>query len=296
MSSSSSSVLQGFQSSLEPLLMEPRVLRLKLSPTTGSNPDSDVKEKPLNNTIINDEHGMESEKHSWSFIQPLSNICNKTEDPEGENVYVHPTVKFSSSMLSAKSLEMCTENLGCETGSNDSDSSDEMCLFSSEHSSGFIGDTHIPVVEVNRSFNYMSKKMNRSNNFPPPLTSLSDFGGVQVRPHREDGRLILEAVTSSSPQPYFQAERSNGRLRLRLFDSVNDEVDEEEDDDEVDYDGEEEEEEEACDEEESGAEEEYIENGEDITKFGRPRRCKESGNRDIFGDGYFELHSLSLCL
>ncbi|KAE9611489.1 hypothetical protein Lal_00011863 [Lupinus albus] len=282
-SSSSSSVLQGLQSSVEPIVMEPRVLRLKLSPTAGSNPESDIKENPFTNTITKDEH-------SWSFIQPLSNICNKTEDLEGENVYVHPTVKFSSSMLSAKSLEMCTENLGCETGSNDSDSSDEMSLFSSEHSSCFIEDTHIQVVEVvNRNFNYMAKKLNRSNNFPPPLTSLTDFGGVHVRPHREDGRLILEAVTSSSPQPYFQAERSNGRLRLRLFDSVNDDEDDDNDDGE----------EEACDEEESVAEEEleeYIESGEDITKFGRPSRCKESGNRDIFGDGYFELPSLSLCL
>ncbi|CAL0300581.1 unnamed protein product [Lupinus luteus] len=228
---------------------------------------------------------MKSEKQSWSFIQSLSNICNKTEEAESENVYVHPTVKFSSSMLSVKSLEICTETLGCETGSNASDSSDDMSLFSSEFSSCFITDTHTTVVEVNmRSSSSMSKRLNRSNNFPPPLTSLTELGGVKVRPHREDGRLILEAITSSSPQPYFQAERSNGRLRLRFLESV---------EDEVDYDTEEEEEE-ACDEEEEL--EEYVGDEMEMTKFGRPSRCKENGNRDIFGDGYFELPSLSLYL
>ncbi|OIW06746.1 hypothetical protein TanjilG_11471 [Lupinus angustifolius] len=215
--------------------------------------------------------------NSWSFIQSLSNICNKTKDTEGENVYVHPTIKRSPSMLSSKSLEMCTENLGCETGSN------SISLFSSQFSSCFIEDTNAPLeVIVNINSNSVSKRLNHnkgSKNIPPPLTSLVDFGGVQVRPRREYGRLILEAVTSSSPQHYFEAERSNGKLSLRLFGSF---------DDEVDYDAEEE----ACDEE-------YIENEEDeieITKFGRPSRCKESGNRDIFGDGYFELASLSLCL
>ncbi|KAK7270266.1 hypothetical protein RIF29_23285 [Crotalaria pallida] len=305
-SSSSSSVYQGLQSCLEPLLMEPRVLSLKLSPPGSNLPitdsllDNDVKKKPFTNnniatsTISNDEHDMKSDKDCWSFIQSLSNICNKTDEPEAENVYVHPTIKCSSSMLSAKSLEMCTENLGCETGSNASDSSDEMSsLFSSEisSSSSFIR-------EINRNnSNYVSKRLNRGNNFPPPLTSLTDFGGVRVRPRREDGRLILEAVTSSSPQSYFQAERGNGRLRLSFYESVDDEVNY--DDEETDYDAEEEEEteeeEEACDddeEEESGAEEEL-----EMTKFARPSRCKESGSRVIFGDTYFEqLPSLSLCL
>ncbi|CAL0320574.1 unnamed protein product [Lupinus luteus] len=261
--------------------MEPRVLSLKLSPPLGSNlsiTDSDVKEKPLTNPITNDEHDMKSDKSSWSFIHSLPNICNKTEDPEGENVYIHPTVKHSSSMLSSKSLEMCTENLGCETGS--SNGSNDISLFSSKLSTCFIGDTNEAVEIVNINYNSVSKRLTHkgSNKFPPLLTSLSDFGGVHVRPHREYGRLILEAVTSSSPQPYFEAERSNGRLSLRLLESF---------DDEVDYDSEEE----ACDEEEYTGNEEM-----EITKFAGPSRCKESGNRDIFGDGYFDLSSFSLCL
>ncbi|KAE9618441.1 hypothetical protein Lal_00047010 [Lupinus albus] len=275
--SSSSSVYNELQSCFEPFLVEPRVLSIKLS-QTGSNfsindtlLDSYAKHKE--EPFTNNEHDMKSDKNSWSFIQSLSNICNKSEEAESENVYVHPTVKCYSSMLSVKSLEICTENLGCETGSNASDSSDDMSLFSSEFSST---DTHTTEVEVNmRSSNSMSKRLNRSNNFPPPLTSLTELGGVKVRPHREDGRLILEAITSSSPQPYLQAERSNGRLRLRFFESVDDE---------------EEEEEEACDEEEEACDE------LEITKFGRPSRCNENGKRDIFGDGYFDLPTFSLCL
>nr|AFK46160.1 unknown [Lotus japonicus] len=99
------------------------------------------------------------DERGWSFLQaltkPTSSNCNKEED---DKVYVHPTVKRSSSLLSEKSLEMCTESLGSETG----------------------------------------------------VENVEDEMGVK--------------------------------------------------------------------------------------KFNRPSRCKESGNRDIFGDGYFELPSLSLCL
>ncbi|KAE9589196.1 hypothetical protein Lal_00000421 [Lupinus albus] len=205
---------------------------------------------------------MSSCPNSWSFMEFH---CKKSEEGEGENVYVHPTVKRSTSMLSSKSLEMCTENLGCETGSN---GSDDISLFSSEFSSCVIGEA------VNRDSNSVCKRLNKGRNkYPPILTSLTDSGRVQVRPHREFGRLILEAVTSCSPPlPYFEGERSNGRLRLRLFHSFD------------------EEEEEECDESE-----EYIGNEEDgdmkITNFARLSRCNQNGNTDIF-----HIPSLSLCL
>ncbi|KAK7393538.1 hypothetical protein VNO78_22096 [Psophocarpus tetragonolobus] len=271
-----SSVFHGVQSSVEPCLLEPRVLKLKLAPP-GSNSNTATHASP--NT--NHEPG---DCNNWSFLQSLSNI-SYCKDPQTENVYVHPSVKRSSSMLSAKSLELCTESLGCETGSNASDNTDEMSLFSLE-TNNLRSNNTTPVVNKKSE----SKKLNRACTFPPPLTSML---GVKVRSHREDGRLILEAVTSSS-EPYFQVERGNGRLRLRLFESVAlascyDDADE------------------ALNQEECGEEdgvieedlEEYVGNAEDevgVTKFVRPSRCKESGNRVIFGDGYFEHHSLSLCL
>ncbi|XP_055830616.1 protein FANTASTIC FOUR 2 [Solanum dulcamara] len=126
----------------------------------------------------------------WSFIQDVSN-------PKKDNneVYVHPLVKRSSNTLSIKSLEMCTESLGSETGSDISESMKEH-TFETENS-------HL----ARRS---KCKKHNRITNFPPPLTSI----GVQVRQYRQGGRLILKATPISS---CFKAERLNGRLRLSLW-------------------------------------------------------------------------------
>ncbi|XP_027366754.1 protein FANTASTIC FOUR 2-like [Abrus precatorius] len=297
-----SSVCQGLQSSVEPRHIESRVLKLKLAPpgsntnTTSPSTDPGTCEKPVTNistqtpAIKNHEHGNKNSEPggcNWSFLQTLSNIshCNKTED-----VYVHPAVKRSSSMLSAKSLELCTESLGSETGSNAGDNSDDVSLFSLESSHSFRNNNNNTTV-VNR--NSESKRLNRGSTFPPPLTSM---GGLQVRSHREDGRLILEAVTSSSPQPYFQAERGNGRLRLRLFESVASY-----------YGGDDEIEGETLKQEAYGEEdgvveeevEEHVAYGEDemgITMFVRPSTCKESGNRVIFGDVYFDHTPVSLCL
>ncbi|QCE06433.1 The fantastic four family [Vigna unguiculata] len=272
---------------VEPCLLEPRVLKLKLAPP-GSNSNT------LPHTP-NHQHG----NKNWSFLQSLSNISH-CKEPETEKVYVHPSVKRSSSMLSAKSLELCTESLGCETGSNASDDTEHMSLFSPQ--------TTPSLRSNNTNKNSESKRLNKrgssTTTFPPPLTSM---GEVRVRSHREDGRLILEAVTSSSPQPYFEAERGNGRLRLRLFEYDDEVADDEGLKQEVsDEDEEEEEEEEEVVEVEEEDDvvveeelEEYVGNAEDemgMTKFVRPSRCKESGNRVIFGDGYFEHPPLSLCL
>ncbi|KAI4301262.1 hypothetical protein L6164_034556 [Bauhinia variegata] len=235
---SSSIVCQGLQSCLEPRPMEPRVLRLILSPPSSnfslnigwpstelSLSDSYHSEEKSNSkeTIINDEHDMKTEtnadKGGWALLQSLADKshCKKNE-PESQQVYVHPMVKRSSSMLSGKSLEMCTESLGCETGSNASENDEDIALFSSENSTCLMNQCHSPDSEASKSRVSVSKRSkHRSVSFPPPLTSITDLGGVQVRPHREDGRLILKAVITPSPVPVFQAERSNGRLTLRLF-------------------------------------------------------------------------------
>ncbi|KAL0457245.1 UNVERIFIED_CONTAM: protein FANTASTIC FOUR 3 [Sesamum latifolium] len=43
---------------------------------------------------------------------------------------------------------------------------------------------------------------------------MSGSSSLQVRRHREDGRLIIEAVEAPFRNSYLQAERSDGRLRL----------------------------------------------------------------------------------
>ncbi|KAK7378354.1 hypothetical protein VNO80_03793 [Phaseolus coccineus] len=316
---SSSSVCQGLQSCLEPCVMEPRVLSLKLalqqgsnfpqpSPTTANNTNtnsvslsslSGSLEKPLTNHECHNTHTESKEGSGWSILQIPSQSTdyhNKTED----SVYVHPTVKRSSSILSEKSLEMCTESLGSETGSNAGDSTDDISLFSFDTTTCFTRNTTnttFTTTDVTTTVaSYESKRVNRALNFPPPLTSITDLGGVKVRPRREGGRLILEAVASPSPCPYFRAEHKDGRLRLCFFESFSDSEDEVCDNEEVVEEKEEENENEKsreeCGAEDSGAEEECVEKVEEemeVTKFSRPSSCKESGKREIFGDGLASL-------
>ncbi|KAL5796731.1 hypothetical protein ACOSQ2_001551 [Xanthoceras sorbifolium] len=306
---SASSVCQGLQSCLEPRLIEPRVLRLKLappnsifsrsvSPTPGfSHPDdlniqSHTEE---NNTGLtaNTENKNSCEDcdvktqsnvdvRGWSFLQSLSNTTeNNKETIDKEKVYVHPLVKRSASKLSEKSLEMCTESLGSETGSQVSESSDDISLISLETE---ICTTRDPPKPREIS---VTRKMNRSVSFPPPLTSISGSNGVKVRPHREGGRLVLEAVAVTTSHTYFHAERSDGRLRLCMLKACppnmdNEDDPEEEDPEEDGGDDDEEEEEEEFDEEVKWGED--IEDDNEkfrgqirVKKLPRPSRCKEGG-------------------
>lgn len=273
---SSSSVCQGFQSCMEPSISEPQILRLKLAPPSSL---SESQEKS-NNT--NDESVTKMDKNAdmggWGFLLSLK----KTEAPQ--NVYVHPAQKHSSSMLTGKSLEMCTESLGSETGSdNASQNMDELDLLSSENSNTCFSKH---TSEPSKSNTTVSRRMKRSNSFPPPLTSITDLGGVQVRPHREDGRLILEAVATPSVQPCFQAQRSNGRLTLTMFQTFISDGDDDDDEEEQVAD-EEEQEEEKVEEEGGFVGDQDADDAEEIVddefgkrKLARPGRCKESGNRN----------------
>ncbi|KAI4349522.1 hypothetical protein L6164_010102 [Bauhinia variegata] len=310
---SSSSVCQGLQSCLEPPnLIEPRVLRLKLAPTSSNfsrNPewpnaklsfsDCDHAQEKSNTkeTITDDELDMKMDKNAdkgcWGFLQSLTDTCNcNKNEHEREQIYVHPMVKRSSSMLSGKSLEMCTESLGCETGSNASENGEDIALFSPENSTCLMmNQYHTADSEAIESRVSVSKRLkHRSGGFPPPLSSITELGGVQVRPHREDGRLILTAVTNPSPVPVFQAERSNGRLMLRLLKPLTFDSDSEADDEEEMAETENKEVEHGEDfqtKAETEAEDEELEENSEsgegemgIRKFPRPSRCMEGGSRN----------------
>ncbi|KAA8543232.1 hypothetical protein F0562_021273 [Nyssa sinensis] len=210
----SSIVCQGLQSCLEPRLVEPRVSRHKLAPPKSiSSPSFPCPQKNSNNEENNNKTGKRnnnSDLGAWSFIQALSNTShNHKEVTENEKVYVDPLAKRSSSMLSMKSLEMCTESLGSETGSDISESSDEFCSLSSQ-------TDKFQAIKRSKSREF-TKNLCRSRSFPPPLSSICGLDSVQVRPHREGGRLVIKAVTVSSCSTYFQAERIDGRLRLCLL-------------------------------------------------------------------------------
>ncbi|GMH12693.1 hypothetical protein Nepgr_014534 [Nepenthes gracilis] len=154
--------------------------------------------------------------------------------------YVHPMVKRSASSMSEKSLEICTESLGSETGSDgfssytpsepgQSGSEEEQQHAETECSQPFEG-AEFRVVK----YNYASgcqRGLSRSRLFPPPLSSLSqrDGSNLHMRSHRQNGRLVVEAVAVSS-QNCFRAQRQDGRLLLSL---ANAQFNEEENSEEV---------------------------------------------------------------
>ncbi|OMO77706.1 hypothetical protein CCACVL1_14862 [Corchorus capsularis] len=325
----SSSVCQGLQSCLEPRLVESRFLRLKLAPPKPifsgsiapnpcnfpspappepqSLPSVEEKNTPNKNNNANDcklpvqdVANQNIDMGGWSFLQSLTTAtanatANAKESTEHDKVYVHPLVKRSASMLNAKSLEMCTESLGSETGSEVSESHDDISL-----------ETLVCNSPTKPRESLMIRKMTRSSSFPPPLTSISGSNGVQVKSHREGGRLLLQAVSIPPCQSYFHAERSEGRLRLSLLkdatpifdiegsdDEEQEEVveeedaeivyyeDEDEDEDENGVEGEieeEEEEEECCWDEDIEGNNGNVGGEIETGKLARPSSCcKESG-------------------
>ncbi|KAG4972749.1 hypothetical protein GYH30_029609 [Glycine max] len=141
----------------------------------------------------------------WSSIQALSSTVTVSN-----SIY---EVKQSSSLLrlSPKSLELCTEKLGNETGSDDITAETGI-------------DDLLSSSEITRE--QKSKKVREAaRTFPPPLRTIRGSESIRVRPHREDGRLVLQ-LTKVVPS-CFQALRSPGRLRLCFW--TNDDIQETQD-------------------------------------------------------------------
>ncbi|GAA0167259.1 hypothetical protein LIER_22232 [Lithospermum erythrorhizon] len=229
---------QGLQSCLQPRFSETNILIHNLSPPKLNifsyfsfvEEKTQEKEEKIPHNEVNKCIGICDNPNDnggklggWSLIQTLCNISNKTKQgkTEAEQVYVHPLVKRNSSTLSSKSLEMCTESLGSETGSDISENNDEFASMLMETDNIYGPPRSKPGEKT--------KKFNRKVEFPPPLTSISGTDGVQVRPHREGGRLVIKAVTLPPSNAYFQAERVDGRLRLSfLKDDEENDINEEE--------------------------------------------------------------------
>ncbi|XP_022890703.1 protein FAF-like, chloroplastic [Olea europaea var. sylvestris] len=163
------------------------------------------KEKQNNQTDQNP-----SRLDSWGSILSQKNYQDSSK--ESPPPYVHPLVKRSASSLSQKSLEICTENLGSETGSE-------------EFSSG-------PGPDPPQTENYCQEKVSKSfgdingvkyktvspRPLPPPISSIGggDGNSLRMHCHRQNGRLILEAVSVPS-ENCFRASRNEGRLLLTLI-------------------------------------------------------------------------------
>ncbi|TKY48694.1 FAF protein [Spatholobus suberectus] len=164
------------------------------------------------NTIQKEQPG---QFEVWSSI--LSQKANEETSKSTTTPYVHPLVTRSKSCLSEKSLEICTEGLGSETGSDGFSSypssktgdSEEEEEEEQEEEEEKVQITHEEGLQVPK-YNYSPKK-SLPRSFPPPLPSL------HMRSHRDNGRLFLQAVSVPS-QNNFCAQRENGRLVLTFAD------------------------------------------------------------------------------
>ncbi|KAJ4883622.1 hypothetical protein Rs2_33715 [Raphanus sativus] len=194
----------------------------------------------------------------WSSI--LSDKKKVSESSVVPPPYVHPLMKRASS-LSEKSLEICTESLGSETGcegfswhASSSETEEDaaeievlsVTVTKEEEETEVVEVEQEPITVPNHTPCITVTELPRGS-FPPPIRSLASQSGsaaLHMKTRRDNGRLVLEAVSMPSHNN-FSAKRQDGHLLL-TFAEISDEEDET---DELQWvEDEEEEEEEAQDE------------------------------------------------
>ncbi|KAE8705778.1 U-box domain-containing protein 23 [Hibiscus syriacus] len=141
--------------------------------------------------------------------------------------YIHPLVKRSGSCLSDKSLEICTESLGSETGSDGFSSETGDVEEDKQEDQQLPHQKQEPVAPmvmpcfdgekaaIIEKHNYDVGKKSSNPSFPPPISSLSAKDGAsrQLKTSRDNGRLVIEAVSMPCLNN-FLAQRQDGRLVL----------------------------------------------------------------------------------
>lgn len=158
----------------------------------------------------------------WSSLVSLKDNNNEISKSLPVSPYIHPLVKRSKSCLSEKSLEICTESLGSETGSHHA-------LFPSYPPPSETGDADHKQEEEEKVTEEEAEELRYNHgvaattnktpprSFPPPLPSLSSRQtagpSLHMRSRRDNGRLVLEAVSLPS-QNNFCVQRQDGRLVL----------------------------------------------------------------------------------
>ncbi|XP_010435056.1 PREDICTED: protein FANTASTIC FOUR 4-like [Camelina sativa] len=281
-----------YQSYFESQHFEPRALRLRLSspnnlhlstPLKSHFQDSSV--TPQDNTTTTNAASLsssspkpESNSASWSFLESLSNSSSDDEEKKTLSVFQSPS---SRRTLSDESLALCTESLGSETGSDIIHEDEYLFSVSSE-----LQTMETKTTSATSRSSRQDKRRSMMASLPPPLTSMSGFDCIEVKSHRENGRLVM---TAAKPLPRNRCiqDRSNGCVRLAiLIDS----------DDQIETETKEEEEEETTEtmtnneeeipeyEEEEEVEEDDEEEIEvkSVEKVQRSRRCIE-GDRENRG-------------
>ncbi|KAH0780788.1 hypothetical protein KY290_000386 [Solanum tuberosum] len=174
-----------------------------------------------------EEEEEEEFKRRKTSFDVWSSILSQKKNDDLQTPYIHPHVKRSTSSLSEKSLEICTENLGSENGSDGFSSytpSENGDVDEEKHDHYHHHHHHhqycSQFIEELRVVKYNNSKRS-SSSYPPPITSLArgdNKPSIQMQSRRQDGRLILEAV-SIPPRNHFHAHRLDGRLLLTLVDN-----------------------------------------------------------------------------
>ncbi|KAH7679487.1 The fantastic four family protein [Dioscorea alata] len=167
--------------------------------------------------------------HSAPVFPSFTDVWTAIQAQNKASVMAVATTNLFHRSLGQFSLETCTESLGSETGSDVFYSDIES--FSSFSDVSDIGEEekqpekqprHDDDAEKLLTVNYHCSISKKSpvRSFPPPLPSISRRDGpcLSMRPHRRDGRLVMEAVQVPS-QNYLHAERHDGRLLLSFVHS-----------------------------------------------------------------------------
>lgn len=188
-------------------------------------------------TLIENHYRVNTKFDPWSSKIPIP------------PAYVHPlmpaTYPFRTTrVLNQRSLDMCTESLGSETGSDGYSDIDD-CFEDAAVAAAVIVPRHHDTLDTNgevleETDRYYDSKPSREKkelpqvnyhcsigqtskvrSFPPPLPSISRRDGVciNMKPHRRDGNLIIEAVPVPS-QNYLHCHRHNGRLLLSFVNTT----------------------------------------------------------------------------
>ncbi|CAM0871016.1 unnamed protein product [Alopecurus aequalis] len=174
----------------------------------------------------------------WSAIQADDGATKPALAPEPAKAsYPVKTVRRS---MSHESLDLCTESLGSETGTRGDflDQAAIMACLYAPPSLDTAADSFAPPPALHEEEEQVQEqeetvtagltevryhRARPQRAFPPPLASMSRRPGddagpcLRMRPHRRDGRLVVEAV-AARPQGYLHARRQDGRLRLCFVD------------------------------------------------------------------------------
>ncbi|XP_013626497.1 PREDICTED: protein FANTASTIC FOUR 4-like [Brassica oleracea var. oleracea] len=204
-------VYQGFQSHFESQHFEPRALRLRLSSPNNPHSSTPLKSHFLDSSITPQDNisttKATSKTESWSFLESIS---NSSSDDKDKKTLLPPYVHTPSSRrtFSDESLALCTESLGSETGSDVINDQDLFSVTSELQTT----ETRTTTTRTSRQ----DRKRNMMASLPPPLTSMRGLDSIQVKSHRENGRLVMTAM-KPLPRNRCLQDRSYGCVRLAIL-------------------------------------------------------------------------------